>query len=139
LLPPGYAANNAAFVSSNAPTASLTPVTPVAFPGLSFLTAAGHGPVTVNCTVRHADGTSESKSFVSADWFGNTPIAQLANGRVNVSSKTVNSVNGSNPRLYAADITLVNVASPITNILLTWQSGSGSGNAAVLAVSGGSP
>jgi len=138
LLPPSYTANNAAFVTSNSPTASIFPVTPAAYPALSLLTSAGHGPVTVNCTVRHADGSSESKSFVSADWFGNTPIAYLAGGRVNVTSRTVNSVNGNNPRLYAVDLSLVNVVSPITNIVLTWQSGSSSGNAAVLAVSGGS-
>ncbi len=138
-LPSSYTANNAILLSSNTPTASLTLAAPASYPALSFLTAAGHGPVTIGCTIRHANGTSESKSFSSPDWFTKAPIAFIANGRVNVSSAFVDTVNGNNPRLYAADITLANTTSPVTNIVLTFQSGAANANAVIFALSGGSP
>lgn len=134
---PSYLLNNAIFLSSNTPPASLTPVTPAAYPALSFLTAAGNGPMTLNCSVRFANGNLEGHTFVVPDWFTRSPVALAANGRVNVSTKTVNSVNGNNPRLYAADVPLLNISSPITNITLSFLSGSSSANAVVFAVSGG--
>jgi predicted alpha-1,6-mannanase (GH76 family) len=138
LLTPSYAVNNAVLLTSNAPSASLVPSAPAAYPGLSFLMAAGNGPVTVGYTVRHANGGSDSGSFIVPDWMTKSPIAFTANGRINVSTRTVNTLNGNNPRLYGADITLGNVGSAVTNITLTWQSGGLSGNAVILAVSGGS-
>jgi predicted alpha-1,6-mannanase (GH76 family) len=137
-LAPSYTVNNAVLLTSNAPSANIVPAAPAAYPGLSFLMAAGNGPVTVGCTVRHADGTSEGSSFSVPDWFTKSPVAFVANGRVNISTTTVNSLNSDNPRLYAADIALANAANPVTNIALTWQSGSSGANAVILAVSGGS-
>lgn len=137
-LPPSYAVNNAVLLTSNAPTANVVPAAPAAYPGLSFLMAAGNGPVTVGCTVRHGDGTAENSTFSVPDWFTKSPVAFVANGRLNISTTTVNSLNSGNPRLYAADIALSNVSSPVTNIALTWQSGSSGANAVILAVSGGS-
>lgn len=137
-LPPSYTANNAVLVTSNAPSATITPVSPASFAGLSFLTAAGNGPVTVGCTVHHANGTSESNSFVVPDWFTRSPIALMGNGRVNVSTKTVNSLNSGNPRLYAVDLPLAITTSPVTSIVLNWLSGSSGANAVVFALSGGS-
>src|SRR5439155_8251488 len=52
--------------------------------------------------------------------------------------KTVDTLNGGNPRLYAADIPMSNAASAITNLTLSWQSGNSGGNAIIFAVSGGS-
>jgi predicted alpha-1,6-mannanase (GH76 family) len=137
-LAPSYTANNAVLVTSNAPTASITPATPVAAAVLSFLTAAGHGPVTVGCTIRHANGVVENKSFIVPDWVTGSPVAHAANGRINVSTKTVSALNSTNPRLYAADIPLTYTTSPVTNITFTWQSGAIAANAVVFAVSGGS-
>jgi predicted alpha-1,6-mannanase (GH76 family) len=137
-LPASYTANNAIFVSSNTPTVSVTPVSAAAFPGLSFLTAAGHGPVTVGCTVKHLNGASESSSFSSPDWMTKSPVAFVANGRVNVSAKTVDTINANNPRLYAADVPLVNTSSPITNIVLSFQTASTTADAVIFAISGGS-
>src|SRR5205807_4352713 len=51
---------------------------------------------------------------------------------------TVNTLNGGNPRLYAADILVSNASSAITNLTLSWQSDSSGGNAVIFAVSGGS-
>ncbi len=139
LLAPSYTGNNAVLLSSNTPAATFTPATPTACRALSFLTAAGNGPVTVACNVRFANGMSQNTTFVSPDWFTRSPIAAIANGRVSVDSKAISSLNSGNPRLYAADINLVTSSSAVTNITLTFQSGSGSANAAVFAVSGGTP
>ena len=133
-----YTANNAILLSSNTPAASLTPAAPANYPALSFLAAAGNGPVTVGCVIRYANGAAQTASFIVPDWFTKSPVAFVANGRVNVGNKTVNSVNGNNPRLYAADITLANSASPVTNVALTFQSGNGNANAVIFALSGGS-
>src|SRR5206468_2728862 len=122
----------------NTPAVTIAPVTPASFPGLSFLTAAGNGPVTVGCALHHADGSTETSSFVSSDWFSASTFAFVANGRVSVSSKIVSSINGNSPRLYAADITLVNSSSPVTNLVLTFQSGAANASAVIFAVSGGS-
>jgi len=137
-LAPSYLANNAVLLTSNAPSAALTLSTPTAYLGLSFLMSAGNGPVTVGCLVRHANGTSENHPFLVPDWSGKSPVALFANGRVSVTSKTVSSLNSNNPRLYAADIPMANPSSPVTNIVLTWQSGASGANAVIFAVSGGS-
>jgi predicted alpha-1,6-mannanase (GH76 family) len=138
VLAPSYSLSNAILVSSNNPSAALTPVTPANFPALSFLLSAGNGPATIGCLVRFANGTSESHSFTAQDWFTKSPVAFTANGRVNVSTKTVNTVNGNNPRLYAVDVALLNAVTPITNITLTIQGGNSGANAYIFAVSGGS-
>jgi len=138
LMPPSYTANNAVLITSNLPAVTLTPTTAASFAGLSFLTAAGHGPATINCLVHHADGTSETHTFVSQDWFTLAPVAVYANGRVYVNNSTVDSLHAGNPRFYAADISLNNVSSPVTSIQLSFLSGNANANAVVLAVSGGS-
>ena len=137
LLAPSYQANNAALLYSNGPSASLTPVAPASYAALSFLVAAGNGPVTVGCTIRHLNGASENNSIVVPDWFTKSPVAFVANGRVNVGNKTLSYLDSGNPRLYAADIPVAITTSPITSIVLAWQSGASSGSAAILAVSGG--
>jgi hypothetical protein len=135
---PSYSLNNAILVSSNVPAASLMPVTPANYPALSFLLAAGNGPATIGCLVRFANGTSESHSFAAPDWFTKSPVAFVANGRVSVSNKAASSINGNNPRLYAAEVPLINGVTAITNITLTIQGGNSGANAVIFAVSGGS-
>jgi predicted alpha-1,6-mannanase (GH76 family) len=137
-LPPSYTANNAVLIDSNHPTAFIAPTTSAAFAGLSFLTASGNGPVTLGCTVRHADGVTESNSFTSPDWFNYAPVALAANGRVYVNSSTVGATNIAGPRLYAADVPLSDATSPIINIALRFVSGNANSHAAVFAVSGAS-
>jgi predicted alpha-1,6-mannanase (GH76 family) len=138
-LPPSYSADNAAFLSAAVPSVNLTPVTPVACSELSFLTAAGYGPVTNGCVIHHMDGTAETNSFISPDWFNNFPEAIDANGRVNVSSRVADSLNSGNPRVYAVDVPLANVASPVTAISLTFQGGGANADSVIFAVSGGYP
>jgi predicted alpha-1,6-mannanase (GH76 family) len=136
---PSYAAPNAAFVDSTH-SAVITPAAADPFAALSFLTAAGHGPVLVDYAVHHADGSTEPGTFSSPDWFFNTASAYVAKGRVDVGTGSFNSVNSGNPNLYAADITLTNSASPVTSINLSWDSANtGSRVAAIFAVSGLAP
>lgn len=131
-----YAANNVAYVDATH-TANIILAAPDKFLALSFLTAAGHGPVTVDYQVNHADRTSESGKLVAPDWFFNAPVAWNAQGRVDVGSGNFNSVNNNNPILYAKDITLTNTSSTVTNLSLNWDSSNGSGSVAtVFAVSG---
>ncbi len=135
-LAPSYTANNAILLSSNTPTATIIPSAPTGYSVLSFLMAAGHGPVTVGCTFRYSNGISSSNYFIAPDWFNKSPVAFVANGRVDVSTKTVNSVNGNNPRLYAADVPLF-ASLPVTNITLTFAAGGTTATAVIFAVSGG--
>ena len=137
ILAPSYTANNVVLLTSNAPTANLFPAAPLNYAALSFLTTAGNGPITVGCAIRHANGTTESNYIILPDWFTKAPVAFVANGRVNVTTKTANTINANNPRLYAVDIPLANTVSAVTNITLTWLSGSSGGNAVIFAVSGG--
>jgi predicted alpha-1,6-mannanase (GH76 family) len=135
-LAPSYTANNVAMVDSSH-SANLVPVTLNPFSALSFLTAAGHGPVTVDYQVQHADGSVETGTFTSPDWFFNAPVVFNAQGRVDVVTGVFNNVNNGNPRLYAGDITLTNLASEATNINLTWDAANSAGSVgAIFAVSG---
>jgi len=63
---------------------------------------------------------SESNYFISPDWMAQAPIAFVANGRINVSTKTVDTFNQGNPRLYAADVAFLSKhQQPITRIVLS--------------------
>ncbi len=137
-LAPSYAADNVLLLTSNAPTGTLTLATPATEHGLSFLCAAGNGPVTVSYVIHHNNDETENGSMVVEDWFSYSPVAFFANGRVDVSAKTVNNVNASNPCLYAVDIPVQITSSPVASVTLTWASGGGDGNVAIFALSGGS-
>lgn len=114
-----YAANDVAYVDDNN-SSTLTLATPGFYSALSFLSSAGHGPVTLNYGVNHADGTSEYGTLTSPDWFGNTTNgAWIANGRVDVDSTTFANVNGNDPELYTQDITLANTNSQVVSINLS--------------------
>lgn len=138
-MPSSYSANDTAMIDSSH-SATLVPATPAACSALSFLTAAGHGPVTVDYKVNHSNGTAETGTIVVPDWFFNVPIAWDAQGRVDVTSGAFNNVNAGNPHLYSEDIALTNTASPVSSINLSWDSGNtGSGLAAFFALSGTAP
>ena len=135
-MPPSYVGNNAALVDSTH-NATLTPSSPAAFAALSLLTSAGNGPVAIDYTVHHADSSTETGTINSLDWFGNTPVAFTANGRVDVQTGAFDSVGNNNPRLYSFDISLGNHTSPVTSVDLVWDAGNtGSGAAAIFALSG---
>lgn len=119
-MPASYTANNAAYVDADLPEANLTIAEPATYSALSFLSATANGTVTNQAIMQYADGTSETNTFLSRDWFNNTPYAFTAKGRVELGSRTVNNVGSDNPRLYEAQFVLKNTASPVTNIVLRY-------------------
>jgi hypothetical protein len=132
---PSYTANNGAFIDSSH-SATLAPATPGAFSALSFLTAAGNGPVGIDYSIHYADGTTEIGNLSAPDWFFNTPVSFVVNGRVNVQNGGLDNVNNNNPRRYSVDIALGNPGSAIISIDLAYDPGNSGGRAAVMALSG---
>ncbi len=135
-LPMSYNSNNAAMFDADFPTASLTPAAPAAFAALSFLCASGRGPVTNQCVIYHANGSTETNAFVIPNWFDGSPAAFISSGALNLDIRSVDSVGANNPRLYAVDIPLANTVSAVTNILFTFTGGPVNSHAAIFAMSG---
>jgi hypothetical protein len=127
---------NDAFVvgqNTGAPTISLA--TASAYSLISFLASAGHGPNTVNFVINFADSSTQSGSFVVADWFnGATNLAYTTNGRTSVNTGSFDNVNNNNPRIYSYDVTVTNTTSAITSISLS--SASTTSTASIFALSG---
>lgn len=121
-LAASYTANNAAFVDSLRSNVNLTLANPTNYSALSFLSATANNSVTNQCIVQYLDGTMETNTFVSRDWFNNAPYAFSSLGRVNVENRSVNNTPADtatpNPRLYEAQFALGNTTSPVTNILV---------------------
>jgi len=132
-MAPDYTVKNAVLIGSQVRSATLTPNTPVASAKLSFLTAAGNGATTIGYVVHHADRTVDSGTFVAPDWFSSGDAAFVANGRYNY-LHGCEAVHSGFPKLFAADVVVSNTASPITGIDFAYTSGSG--HAAIFAVSG---
>jgi len=143
VMPSSYTANNAAFIDAAHTNANLTPVTPAIYSALSFLSSDANGTVSNRVVMQYQDGTSDTNYFVSQDWFNVTPYAFSSYGRVNLDSPAINNDPGQtttpNPRLYEAQVGLNNATSPLTNVSLTFLSGSGgSSRMVVMAVSAAS-
>lgn len=137
-MPASYAANNAAFVDSVFTNVNLTLAEPATYSALSFLSSCANGRVTNQAVIQYQDGTSETNTFVSQDWFNVSPYAFSAQGRVDVQRLTLDTVGGENPRLYEAQFALANTASPVTNVNLRYLGSQNSrdGRMVVFAVSG---
>lgn len=148
-MPPDYHVNDVLMVGHNnggrtplIVSGTLTLTTPAAFSGLSFLTAAGNGPVIVAYTIHYADSTVESGTFNSLDWFNNSANVFNAAGRVSMGGGT-NNVGG-NPAgaAFAADINVGNPSANISSIDLSYAGSGGNGNtnnngrAVIFALSG---
>jgi hypothetical protein len=131
-----YTVNNAIMFDSDFPTASLTPANPAAYTALSFLCAAGHGPVTNECVINHANGSAETNVFVIPNWFDGSLPAFISSGDLNLNIRAVDSVGANNPRLYGVDIPLANTQSAVTNVEFTFKSGGANSHAAIFAMSG---
>lgn len=136
-LPATYTGNNAAFVDSVRSNINLTLAEPKAYSALSFLSATANNSVTNEVVIQFQDGTSETNTFTSRDWFNNSPYAYTARGRVNLINGTINNAHTTNPRLYEAEFPLMNHVSPVTNIVLKFLGAFNptTGRMVVLAVS----
>jgi hypothetical protein len=135
-LAASYTTNNALIFDSDLDTGSLALVNPAAYSALSFLCSAGHGPLTNQCVINHANGLAETNSLVIPDWFDNLPPAFIANGDLNLNNRFADSVGSNNPRLYSVDVPLANTVSPVTNVTFSFKGGAVNSHAAIFAMSG---
>jgi hypothetical protein len=135
-MPPSYTDTNAVLIDAVSSNSVLTLVVPACYSALSFLTAAGHGPVTNRCVINHSDASSETNSFISPDWLGNSPAAFSTHGRVSVNTKIIDKIGTDSPRLYAVDVPIADARSPVTNIVLSLLGAGSDTHAVVFAVSG---
>ena len=95
----------------------------------------GQGAVTLTATINFQDGTSAVFAGLTLeDWFYASPYVVNALGRV-YRSTSVSEFDGSNPRLYAADINLIpaDQGKRITSISIN---NAGPGIANIMALSG---
>lgn len=135
VMPPSYVTNNVFFLDGLVSSASMMLNVPTTATNLSFLGSSGGGSGTVNYTVYHANGDTETGTLTFPDWFNNTPYAYTTSGRVYPQpgyDGYTDSEGGTNPRLYSEAITVSDV-SPVTNVDFTYSSG---GHVAIFAVSG---
>ena len=122
-----YSANNGILVDKAHPVVNITPaVTTNLFSTFALLTAGGtigNGFKMTNlCILQHLDGVNETNLFYGYDWFETTVTpAFIANGRVNMYSRTVNQLNNNLPRLFETYFSLNDASSPVTNIMVLWQ------------------
>jgi hypothetical protein len=133
-MAPSYKANDVVLIDPTVTSATLTLTNPAAYSALSFLVTSGNGSTTFGYTVHHQDGSTDTGTFLAPDWFFNTPVVFNAQGRVTVTSRAMDNVNNNQPRVYAADVTLLNTTNPVTSIDFTYSSGTGHG--VLFAVSG---
>jgi hypothetical protein len=139
LLGETYQANNAVLLDPDSSRANLTLATPTRYSTISFLTSAGHGPVTNRCIVNHADGSSQTNTFVVPDWFDAAPLAACGQGRVKVGKRMITPTEPGYPRLFSVDLPIQNTNSPVYEVLLRFVGGPLYSHSAVFAVSGLDP
>jgi hypothetical protein len=135
-MAPDYTTNDVVWVSPTVTNATITLVTPTAATALSFLSAAGNGPVNPVVVVHHQDGSAETNTITIVDWFsGNTPM-YIPNGRVDTGSGQYSQVvvtgTGAD-RLFGSDLPLTYTVSPVTSIDLVYTNTGG--RAGIFAVS----
>ncbi|PWU14943.1 MAG: hypothetical protein C5B50_16205 [Verrucomicrobia bacterium] len=127
-MPPDYHTNNCAFIgAANIPgsstlnlqssNATLTAVTPTTINAISFLYAGGGGG-SVNFTIIHQDGTTETGNFTSVDWLTTAATcAWIAKGRVSLDGNApLNTLNSSTQTKVFHLETSVSTASPVTAV-----------------------
>src|ERR1043166_5375549 len=134
--PPTYAGPNGILIDTQVTNGTFTLTAPASYTLLSFLGSGGNGGDVIGVRVNHADGTFETGSFGCPDWFGGTGIALTAGGRCQSPVTFTTETDGANPRIYFRDMALTNTTSPVTNIVLTYASGSSGSHNDILGVSG---
>jgi hypothetical protein len=141
-MPATYVGPNAVLIDVNNQVANITPVTAESFTSISLLTAGasigGNNVMTNFCVVQLADGTAETNVFYGYDWFnGQAAPAFIADGRVNLNSRTIGNLYGGNPKLFESQFVLKNTSSQVTNILVGYRTAGGANwTTYVLAMSG---
>ncbi len=126
-MPASYTDNNAAFIDSTFTNVNLTLAEPATYSALSFLSTCANGRVTNQVVIQYEDGTAETNTFVSQDWFNNSPYAFTSRGRTDIQRLTLDAVGGDTPRLFEAQFALNNTTSSVTNINLRFLGSQNSG------------
>jgi hypothetical protein len=134
--PPTYAGPNGILIDTVVTSGTFTVTTPATYTLLSFLGSGGNGGDVIRVRVNHQDGSFEIGSFGCPDWFGGTGIAFTAGGRCQSPVTFTTETDGANPRIYFRDMTLTNTTSPVTSIVLSYQSGNANSHNDILGVSG---
>jgi hypothetical protein len=134
LQPNGPGQNDAVMLDQNNTSGALTVTTPARNYLLSFLVAAGNGGAPIAATVHYAGGGTQTATFNFPDWFGNTPIAWDANGRVSlnadgtINTTDFNNTNNGNPRMYQLDMSLTDTIHTVQSVSFQWQGTVGNGD-----------
>lgn len=126
--------SNALLLNDRSPTGTLAFVASLGYGQLAIFDSTGNGSGAISYTINHVGGATETGTFTSSDWFGGTPVAFNASGRINnVVTGATDSVGSANPNVYEHTITVNNPA-PVQSISFTRATGGG--NTAIFAVSG---
>jgi len=134
-MPASYTANNALMIDRAFTNGTITVTTPAAFTGISLLASAANSAVVLDYTLHFADGTSETGTVTTPDWYNGTPVAVTANGRVVAATGGFESVASGNPRLYFVDLTVTNSSKVLNSIELGFNSGVANARVGILGVS----
>jgi hypothetical protein len=125
IMAASYSGPNGVLIDTNHQSALITPLNPTNYTAFSLLTAGGNiggaNTMTNLCVMLHADGSVETNLFYGYDWFATKPAAFNANGRVSSDDRTLNTINGGNPKLFESEFFLANIVSPVTNILVLFR------------------
>ncbi|HET6250546.1 MAG TPA: PEP-CTERM sorting domain-containing protein [Tepidisphaeraceae bacterium] len=125
-------ASNTLLIDSANTAGTLTLTSPAQYSTLSVFGSTGGGNNVVNYTLNFADGSNQTGMITFPDWFGNTPVAILANGRVNENG--FDSVNSGNPNIYQEDISFTNPGANLQSIAFAFNTGGG--HTGIMAISG---
>jgi PEP-CTERM motif len=142
-----YTGLNALLLDASNTSGTLSLTTPGSYSSLSFLVSSALGSATspvLSLTLHFADGTPalSGLSVVAPDWFGNSPAAVIAHGRVSVDQGTFDQVGSDNPRMYQENVALPASAlgHAISSIDIAWSAdGSPTSHTAIFALSGTVP
>jgi hypothetical protein len=136
-MPPSYTDPNGILIDTVISNGTFTLSTPATYALLSFLSSGGNGGDNIGVKVHHQDGTTETGSFGSPDWFGGTLNVAIVSGeRVSSTTEMTTEPDGANPRVYFRDMTLTNTTSPVTTVDFFYLSGQASSHNDILAMSG---
>ncbi len=134
-MPASYTANNAVLIDTNHQTANITPVTPASYSAFALLTTGASinagNTMTNLCILQHADGVNETNTFYGKDWSDTTVLPAFdANGRIDTLGSVATSISAvtntsRNPRLFETFFQLTDTGSPVTNIVVQYQSAGG--------------
>jgi hypothetical protein len=135
-MPPSYSQPNAILIDNVCSNSTLTPAQPACYSALSFLSASASGPTTNRCIIDYLNGKSQTNTIVSPDWLGKSPAALVICGRVNVSTKLIESQPTNCPRLYSVDLPIAEQGSPVTHVRLSRMGPVSASHTVVFALAG---